>query len=177
MIFLLSLTRLIMPIDKVITQTISVVLFTSGSLSRLGETLRCLIWCLPRYSSATYFQLTTSSSYRYNMMTNYTFFLLGSDRWGKDLASLWGCLNICPSLQQFHITSITQSELSSLTGLKAWGDKEKFHNNIAFLLVSAEEEATGDRKYGLPTIWVNPCQARVPSMEEVVKELTTWVSS
>ena len=110
-------------------------------------------------------------------MTNYAFFLQGSDRWGKDLTLLWGHLNICPSLQQFHIMSITQSELSSLTGLKAWGDKEKFHNDITFLLVSAKEEATGDRKYGLSTIWVNPCQARVPSMEEAVKELTAWVSS
>ena len=27
------------------------------------------------------------------------------------------------------------------------------------------------------TIWVNPCHARVCSMEEVVRELTTWVSS
>ena len=68
-------------------------------------------------------------------------------------------------------------ELSSLTSLKAWGNKEEFHNDIDFLLVSAEEEATGDRKYGLSTIWVNPCRARVPSMEEVVKELTAWVSS
>ena len=48
---------------------------------------------------------------------------------------------------------------------------------LAFLLVSAEEEATGDRKYGLSTIWVNPCQARVRSMEEAVRELTAWVSS
>ena len=45
------------------------------------------------------------------------------------------------------------------------------------LLVQAEEEATGDRKYGLLTIWVNPCQARVPSMEEAVGKLTAWVSS
>ena len=67
--------------------------------------------------------------------------------------------------------SVIQLELSSLTGLKAWGDKEKFHNDIIFLLVSDEEELTGNRKYGLSTIWVNPCQARVPSMEEVVKEL------
>ena len=35
----------------------------------------------------------------------------------------------------------------------------------------------GDRRCGLLTIWVNPCQARVCSMEEVVRELTTWVSS
>ena len=68
-------------------------------------------------------------------------------------------------------------ELSSLTGLKAWGDKEKFCNDISFLLVSAKEGATGDRKYGLSTISVNHCQARVPCMEETVKELTTWVSS
>ena len=110
-------------------------------------------------------------------MTDYAFFLQGSDRWGKDLTLLWGHLNICPSLQQFHISSVIQLELSSLTSLKAWGDKEKFHNNIAFLLVSAEEEATGDRKCGLSTIWVNPCQARVCSMEEACRELTTWVSS
>ena len=110
-------------------------------------------------------------------MTNYTFFLQVSDRWGKDLALLWGHLDICLSLQQFHIPSVTQSEPSSLTNLKVWGDKEKFQNNITFLLVSAEEEATGDRKYGLSTIWVNPCQARVCSMEETVRELTAWVSS
>ena len=36
---------------------------------------------------------------------------------------------------------------------------------------------TGDRNYGLLTIWVNPCQARVPSMEEAVGKLTAWPSS
>ena len=82
-----------------------------------------------------------------------------------------------PPLQQFHIPSITPAELSSLTSLKAWGEKQKICHNITFLLILAEEEATGDRKYGLSTIWVNPCQARVHSMEEVVRELTTWVSS
>ena len=110
-------------------------------------------------------------------MTDYAFFSQGSDRWGKDLTFLWGHLNICPSLQQFHILFITQFELSSLTTLKAWGDKEKFCNDITFLLVSAEEEDTGDRKYGLSTIWVNPCQSRVHTNEEVVKELTASVSS
>ena len=82
-----------------------------------------------------------------------------------------------PPLQQFHILSIAQLELASLTGLKAWGEKQRVHNDIAFLLVLAKEEATGGRKYGLSTIWVNPCQARVHSMEEVVRELTAWVSS
>ena len=57
------------------------------------------------------------------------------------------------------------------------GERQKVCHNIIFLLVLAEEEATGDRKYGLLTIWVNPCQSRVPSMEEVVGKLTAWVSS
>ena len=86
-----------------------------------------------------------------------------------------GGLTICPPLQQFHIPSITPAQLSSL--LKALGEKQKICHNIAFLLILAEEEATGDRKYGLLTIWVKPCEARVHSMEEVVRELTAWVSS
>ena len=54
---------------------------------------------------------------------------------------------------------------------KGLGGQGKFHNDITFLLVSVKEEVTGNRKYGLSTIWVNPCQARVPSMEEAVREL------
>ena len=110
-------------------------------------------------------------------MTDYTFFSQGSDRWGKEMALLWGSLTICPPLQQFHIPPITPAELSSLTNLKTWGEKQKICHHITFLLMLAEEEATRDRKYGLSTIWVNPCQARVHSMEEAVKELTAWAST
>ena len=60
---------------------------------------------------------------------------------------------------------------------KAWGEVQELHHNIAFLLVLAKEEATGDRKYGLLTVWVNPSQARVPSIEEAVGKLTAWASS
>ena len=82
-----------------------------------------------------------------------------------------------PLLCQFHVASITQSEFSSLTTLKAWGDMGKFCSDIALLLVSTKEEATGDRMYGLSTVWVNPCWARVPTVEEVVRELTASASS
>ena len=73
--------------------------------------------------------------------------------------------------------SLTQLVLFSLTSLKAWGDVEKLHKDIAFLLVSAAEEVTGDRMYGLSTVWVNPYQARVPTVEEAVRELTALVTS
>ena len=174
---MLSPTCLVKPINNVITQTIFVVLFTSGSLLTWGKPLDASSGVSPRYLSATYSQLTTSPFfYRHHMMTDYAYFSQGLDRWGKDLSLLWGCLTICLPLQQFHISSITKLELSSLTSLKAWGEKQKVHHDIAFLLILAEE-ATGDKRYGLSTIWVNPCQARVHSMVEAVRELTTWVSS
>ena len=132
----------------------------------------------PRYLSTIYSQLTVSLFfYRHPIMTDYAFFSQGSDRQGKEIALLWGNLTICTPLQQFHISSLTPAELSSLTSLKAWGEKQKICHDITFLLVLAEEEATGDRKYGLLTIGVNPCWARVCSMEEVVRDLTAWVSS
>ena len=90
---------------------------------------------------------------------------------------MWGNINICPQLQWFHIPSLTPAELSSLNSLRAQGERQKVCHNIIFLVVLAEEKATGDRKYGLLTIWVNPCQARVHSMEEAVGKLTAWVSN
>ena len=71
------------------------------------------------------------------------------------MALMWGGINICPLLQQFQIPSLSQAELASLNSLRAWGERQKFHYDIAFLLVLAEEEATGDRKYGLSIVWVN----------------------
>ena len=155
------------------------VLFTSRSLLTWGKPLDASSGVPPRYLSTTYSQLTVSPFfYRHPIMTDYIFFSQGLDRWGKGMDLLWGSLTICPPpLQQFHIPSITPAELSSLTGLKAWGEKQKIYHTIAFLLILAKEEATGDRRYGLLTIWVNPCQARVHSMEEAVKELTAWASS
>ena len=82
----------------------------------------------------------------------------GSDRWGKNLALLWGHLNICPSLQQFHISSITQSETllpHQPQGLGGTKENSAMTSPSSWCLL--KEEATGDRKYGLSTIWVNPC--------------------
>ena len=53
-------------------------------------------------------------------MSDYTFFLKDPSHWGKTYQPLWGCHDICPPLQWFHVTQVTQSELTSLTHLKAW---------------------------------------------------------
>ena len=110
-------------------------------------------------------------------MTEYAFFLQKAYQWRKDMALMWGDINICPLLHWLQLPRHSQAELSSLNGLKAWGEGQKLHNNNVFLLVWAEEEATGDRNYGLSTLWVNPSQARVPSIGEAVGKLTAWASS
>ena len=110
-------------------------------------------------------------------MTEYAFFPQKADWWRKDMALMWGDINICPLLHWLQLPCHSQAELSSPNGLKAWEEGQKLCHNITFLLVQAEEEATGDRNYGLLTMWVNPSQARVPSMEEAVGKLTAWASS
>ena len=110
-------------------------------------------------------------------MAEYAFFLQKADWWRKDMALMWGDINICPLLHWFQLPFYSQAELSSLNGLKAWREGQKLCHNITFLLVQAEEEVTGDRNYGLLTIWVNPSQVRVPSMEEAVGKLTAWAST
>ena len=92
------------------------------------------------------------------------------------MALLWGDIGIFPLLHQFQLPCHSQTELSSLNGLKALGRERNCHD-IAFLFMQAEEEVTGARNYGLLTVWVNPSQARVPSMEEAVRKLTTCASN
>ena len=110
-------------------------------------------------------------------MSDNEFFSKNPSWWGEAFQSLWGHLDICLLLNQFHVASITHLELSSPTSLKAWGDAEKFCSDVAFLLVLTKEGAVRDRVYGLSTLWVNPYQARVPTMQEVVKQLTALVST
>ena len=110
-------------------------------------------------------------------MSKFEFFSQDPSQWGETYASIWGCLDICPPLDQLHLASMTYPKLSYLTSLRAWGDAEKSGSNMAYLLVSAKDEAMSGRVYGLSTVWVSPFQARVSTVEEAVRQLTALVSS
>ena len=146
--------------------------------SHLGHFLTWRDPWMPRLASPPGIHLplalnqAVSSHYRYNQMSDFEFFSKDPSQWGDTYASIWGCLDICPPLDKFHLASITYPELSSLTSLRAWGDAEKFHSDMAYLLISAEDEAMSGRVYGLSTMWVNPFQARVSTVEEAVRQLT-----
>ena len=68
-------------------------------------------------------------------MSNYAFFSKDPGCWGELYQSLWRHHDICLLLEWFQIAHVTQMELVSLTGLKAWGNVDKFCSDIAFLLV------------------------------------------
>ena len=110
-------------------------------------------------------------------MSDYTFFLKDPGCWGESYQSFWGYHDIYPLLQQFHITQVTQSELTFLTHLKAWCDAERFHSNVAFLLVLPKEGVVGERAYGLTMVWVHPYQARVSTIDDAAKQLTQLAST
>ena len=119
---MLLLTHLIMPITNVITQIIFMVLFTSRSLHTWRKPLDALSGISPRYLSATYSQLTTSLFFcRHHMMTDYAFFSQGLEQVGEGPCPIVGVPYHLPPLQQSHISSLTQLELSPLTRPKAWG--------------------------------------------------------
>ena len=113
---------------------------------------------------------------RHYTVAEYAFFVQKVDRWRKDMASLWGNLNICPQLHWLQLPCHMQEELSSLNSLKVWGKAQKPHHDIIFLLVQVEN-AMGDRHYGISIVWANPSQVRAASMEDVVKKLTACSSS
>ena len=108
-------------------------------------------------------------------MTEYAFFAEKVDRWGKDIASLWGNLNICPQLYQLELPCHSQAELFSISSLKVWGNVQKPYHDIAYLLVWVEN-AMKDRHYGISLVWVTPNQVRAATMEEVVEKLTACTS-
>ena len=70
---------------------------------------------------STFNELYPFIFYRHYTMAEYAFFVQKAD-WGrKDMAPLWGNLNICPLLHQLQLPCHSQVELSSLNGLKVWG--------------------------------------------------------
>ena len=74
-------------------------------------------------------------------MSKFEFFSKDPSQLEESFIYIWGHLDICPILNQFHLASMSHSELSSLTSLRYWGDTEKFCSDLAYLLVSTKDGA------------------------------------
>ena len=139
------------------------VLFTSGSPLTWGN-LQALCLVSPQVF-AHYLTLTINFSclYRNCMMTEYAFFARKAERWGKDMMSLWGSLNICPHLNYLELLCHSSGELLSISSLKIWGDSQEPHNNMSCLLVCTAD-ALEALNYSVSLVWISPTQIRASTM-------------
>ena len=105
-------------------------------------------------------------------MSNYAFFSKDSGCWGECYQSLQGCHDICLLLEQFHVTHMTQSELASLTHLKVWVILKYSTATSPFYLYYLKRAWWERECMASSLMWVHPYQARVSTIDEVVKQLT-----
>ena len=73
---------------------------------------------------------------------------------------------------QYHMVG----ELLSISHLKVWGDTQKPHGSMAYLLVRVEDSSEGGG-YGLALVWISPHQAWASMMEEALGILSTCTSN
>ena len=66
-------------------------------------------------------------------------------------------------------------ELHSISHLKVWGDIQKPHRGMAYLLVHIKDTSEAET-YGMALVWINPLQARVSSMVEALEILSSLTS-
>ena len=92
------------------------------------------------------------------------------------MRTLWGSLSICPFLDHVDLPYHTVGELLSISHLKVWGDTQKPHDGMAYLLVRVEDALEG-RGYGIALVWISPHQAQASMIEEALGILSSCTSS
>ena len=109
-------------------------------------------------------------------MTEFEFFTDREDRWGDSIRTLWGSLSICPLLVHINLQYHMAGELLSISHLKVWGDTQRPHSGMAYLLVRVEDASEGGG-YGIALVWISPHQAQASTMEEALGILSTCTSN
>ena len=92
------------------------------------------------------------------------------------MRALWGNLSICPLLDHMDLPYHMVGELLSISCLKVWGDTQKPHNDMAYLLVRIEDDSEVEG-YSIALVWISPHQAQASMMEEALGILSTCISS
>ena len=72
-------------------------------------------------------------------MSEFEFFKERADRWGDSMKALWGSLGICPPTDHIGLPHHMAGELYSIGRLKFWGDAQKLHLSMAYLLVRVDD--------------------------------------
>ena len=92
------------------------------------------------------------------------------------MRALWGSLSICPPIDHIEFPYHMVGELFSISHLKVWGNTQKPHSGMAYLLVWLGD-VLDTEGYGMALVWISPHQAQAPMMEEALGILSTWTSN
>ena len=145
------------------------VLFTSRSSSAWGN----LTGHLPQvFASYLFIMSNFSHPYRSSTMSEFEFFKERADRWGDSMKALWGSLGICPPTDHIGLPHHMAGELYSIGCLKVWGDAQKLHLGMAYLLVWVDDTSEAGN-YSIAIVWIDSCQARMVSMGEALEALSS----
>ena len=109
-------------------------------------------------------------------MGNYVHFSRDPRLWEESTQMLWGSHDIFPSLSQFQVRDVTQSEVLALSHAGVWGDTEKPQHNMAYLLLALGKTIEGEMVFGLTAVWAHPHQACLLSLDKAVKKLTPLIN-
>ena len=83
----------------------------------------------------------------------------------------WESLDLCPKIMQFQVCTITQGQLTTLSQAGAWGDMEKPHQDMAFLLIVPSLAVRCEQVFRLTAMWMHPHQICLPTLVDVVQKL------
>ena len=108
-------------------------------------------------------------------MSEFEFFMERVDRWGDSMQALWGSLGICPPIDHIGLPHHTAEELHNISCLKIWGDVQKLHHGMAYLLVQVDDTSEAGN-YSMAFVWISSLQARVFSMVEALEMLSSLTS-
>ena len=79
-----------------------------------------------------------------------------------------GSLDFCPKVTQFQVWTITQAQLTTPSQVGYWGDVEKPHQDMVFLLIVPSLAIGCKWVFGLTTVWMQPC---LPTLVDVAHKL------
>ena len=94
---------------------------------------------------------------------------------GQQHVSPLGQLRDLPPIDHIGLPHHMAEELHSISCLKVWGDVQKPHRGMAYLLVQVDDTSKA-RTYGMALVWISPLQARVSSMVEALEILSSLTS-
>ena len=80
-----------------------------------------------------------------------------------------------PPIDHIGLPHHTAEEQHSISHLKVWGDVQKPHHGMAYLLVRVDDTSEA-RTYGMALVWISPLQARVSSMVEALEIVSSLTS-